>query len=77
MYFSSKFKCHLSFNWHLNLIKICATQSWLHSEITIVNMTDTSEGELHNLKIIFNILWTIVVFLYFFFWSLYSLSFFD
>ena len=27
MYISSKFKCQLSFNWHLNLIEDCATQS--------------------------------------------------
>ena len=26
MYISSKFKCQLSFNWHLNLIEGCATQ---------------------------------------------------
>jgi hypothetical protein len=27
MYISSKFKCQLSFNWHLKLSKVCATQS--------------------------------------------------
>ena len=26
MYISCKFKCQLSFNWHLNLTKVCATQ---------------------------------------------------
>jgi hypothetical protein len=25
MYISSKFRCQLSFNWHLNLIEGCAT----------------------------------------------------
>jgi preprotein translocase subunit SecY len=29
MYISSKFKCQLSFNWHLNLIHVCVTQSWI------------------------------------------------
>jgi hypothetical protein len=29
MYISSKFKCQLSFNWHLNLSMVCATQSGL------------------------------------------------
>jgi hypothetical protein len=29
MYISSKFKSQLSFSWHLNLSKVCATQSWL------------------------------------------------
>jgi hypothetical protein len=28
MYSSSKFKYQLSFNWHLNLIEVCTTQSW-------------------------------------------------
>jgi hypothetical protein len=28
MYISSKFKCQLSFNWHLNLSKDCATQPY-------------------------------------------------
>ena len=28
MYISCKFKCQLSLNWHLNLTKVCATQSW-------------------------------------------------
>jgi hypothetical protein len=28
MNISSKFKCQLTFNWHLNLIEVCATQSW-------------------------------------------------
>ena len=27
MYISCKFMCQLSFNWHLNLTKVCATQS--------------------------------------------------
>jgi hypothetical protein len=27
MYISSKFKSQLSFNWHLNLSKVCVTQS--------------------------------------------------
>jgi cytochrome c oxidase subunit IV len=30
MYISSKFKCQLSFNWHLILIKGCASQSCVH-----------------------------------------------
>jgi hypothetical protein len=29
MYIPNKFKYQLSFNWHLNLIEVCATQSWL------------------------------------------------
>jgi len=29
MYNSSNFKCQLSFNLHLNLNKVCATQSWI------------------------------------------------
>jgi hypothetical protein len=28
MYIPSKVKCQLSFNWHLNLIEVYATQSW-------------------------------------------------
>jgi len=28
MYIPSKFKCQLSFKWHLNLIKVFATQPW-------------------------------------------------
>ena len=28
MYIPSKLKCQLSVNWHLNLSKVCATQSW-------------------------------------------------
>ena len=28
MYIPGKFKCQLSFNLHLNLIEVCATQSW-------------------------------------------------
>ena len=28
MYILSKFKSQLSFKWHLNLIEVCATQSW-------------------------------------------------
>jgi hypothetical protein len=31
MYILSKFKCKLSFNWHLNLIECCASQSSLLS----------------------------------------------
>jgi hypothetical protein len=27
MNISSKFKCQLTFNWHLNLIEVCATES--------------------------------------------------
>ena len=27
MYISSKFKCQLSFNWHLKLSEVCETQS--------------------------------------------------
>jgi hypothetical protein len=32
MYISIKFKCQLSFKWHINLIEVkkCATQSWSH-----------------------------------------------
>ena len=32
MYISSKFKCQFIFNWHLNLIEVCATQSWTLNE---------------------------------------------
>jgi hypothetical protein len=32
MYIPSKFKCQLSFNWHLNLIEVCTTQSWVSTE---------------------------------------------
>jgi hypothetical protein len=28
MYIRSKYKCQLSFDWYLDLIEICATQSW-------------------------------------------------
>jgi hypothetical protein len=28
MYISGKFKCQLRLNWHLNLIEVCATQSY-------------------------------------------------
>jgi len=28
MYIARKLKCQLSFNWRLNLIEVCATQSW-------------------------------------------------
>ena len=36
MYGSSKFKCQLSINWHLNLIEVCATESWSLSLVKAV-----------------------------------------
>ena len=48
MYNSSSFKCQLSFNWHLNLNKVCATQSWCQHqdngfEVTMVTVTLRSQ----------------------------------
>ena len=36
MYIWSKFKCQLSFNWHLNLSTVCATQSWCLKPLSTV-----------------------------------------
>jgi hypothetical protein len=36
MTISSNFKCQLSFNWHLDLNKVCATQSWPKGDKTLL-----------------------------------------
>ena len=39
-YIPSKFKCQLSFNWQLNLIEICANQSWLLFVLYLLGTAD-------------------------------------
>jgi len=41
MYISSKFKCQLSFNWHLNLSKVRATQSWFLANQSLLSLINT------------------------------------
>jgi hypothetical protein len=42
MYIRSKYKCQLSFDWYLDLIEICATQSWF----------PRNDGDLKNFEVV-------------------------
>ena len=51
MYISSKFKCQLSFNWHLNLIEVCATQSRYSIVLSVNNHMVELEHRFYNTEI--------------------------